>query len=98
MDLAGASTWLFATASVYLLACARNPIRGFESKIFCQAAVSVHTSTQQAGTRVTQAKPSRFILNSTLVHRIKATPASIWLEMPNNGHKVLMPPKGSTTP
>jgi hypothetical protein len=76
----------------------RNPMRGFGSKIFCQAAVSVHTNTQQAGTSVTQAKLSRFILKSTLVHRIKATPANIWLDMPNNGHKVFIPPNGSTTP
>ena len=29
---------------------------------------------------------------------IKATPASIWLPMPNKGHNELMPPNGSVTP
>ena len=61
-------------------------------------AVSVQASSHSVGSAVTHAYWPRFILNSTQVPSISAIPASIWLAMPNSGHKVLMPPSGSTTP
>ena len=67
-------------------------------KIFCQPAVSVHPAAKPPVRWSPMRSGARFILNSTTVHRINAMPASIWLEMPNSGHSVLMPPSGSTTP
>ena len=58
----------------------------------------MHTTSHTVGTIVTQAKRSRFILNSTTVHRMSAIAASIWFAVPNSGHSVQMPPSGSITP
>ncbi|MNQ76275.1 hypothetical protein D3C85_911060 [compost metagenome] len=96
--LAGASRSPAASASWYFRAWARKPILTSGCSSFWKPAVRVQISSQTAGTAVAQAKRSRFILNRTTVPRIRATAASIWLAMPNSGHRLLMPPRGSTTP
>ena len=87
-----------SSAAWNLSASARKPIFGLVSKTFSQPAVSVQMSSQVAGRIVTQAYLCRFILNRTTVHSMSATPASIWLEMPNSGHRMFTPPFGSITP
>src|SRR6478735_4771423 len=75
-----------------------NPTFGSGLNTFSSPAVVVHTTSQVAGAIVTNAKRSRFILNSTTVHTVSAIAASIWLAVPNNGQRVQMPPNGSITP
>ena len=79
-------------------ACARKPIAGLAWNSFCQPAAIVQISSQDAGRMLTQATRWCFILNSTTVQSSSAIAASIWLEMPNRGQSVLMPPSGSMTP
>ncbi|MNN92213.1 hypothetical protein D3C81_2104600 [compost metagenome] len=50
------------------------------------------------GIIVTHTYFSFFILKRITVPKINAIAASIWLPTPNSGHKLLMPPSGSTTP
>ena len=38
------------------------------------------------------------VLISMAVPTLKAIAASIWLAIPNNGHRILTPPLGSITP
>ena len=54
-----------------------KPTAGFGLNTFSKPAVTVQTTSQTAGTMVTQANRSRFILNSTTVHRVSAIAASI---------------------
>ena len=96
--LAGARILPAAAASPNFQAWARKPTFGSGLATFSSPAVTVQMTSHAAGTIVTQANCSRFILNSTTVHRISAIAASIWFEAPNSGHSVQMPPNGSMTP
>src|SRR6516164_10608125 len=96
--LAGANSWPAAIAFPYLSAWLMNPTLGSELNTFSSPAVVVHTTSHVAGTSVTSAKRSRFILNRTTVHTVSAIAASIWLAVPNSGHNVQIPPNGSITP
>src|SRR5215467_1908801 len=97
-DFAGASSWPAAIASPYLSAWLMKPTFGSGLNTFSNPAVVVHATSQVAGAIVTSAKRSCFILNSTTVHSVSAIAASIWLAVPNRGHSVQIPPKGSITP
>ena len=75
-----------------------NPTFGSGLSTFSSPAVIVQTTSHVAGTIVTHANRSRFILNRTTVHTVNAIAASIWLAVPNSGHSVQIPPNGSITP
>src|SRR5215813_1661568 len=67
-----------------------------EAEYLLDSPVVVQITSHAAGAIVTHANRSRFILNRTTVHTVRA--ASIWLAVPNSGHSVQMPPNGSITP
>ena len=63
------------------------------------ASVSVHTTSQIVGTKVTQAYAWRLHLEQDDRGKDQRDGSQHLVGgMPNNGHKVLMPPSGSTTP
>src|SRR6266403_3205158 len=78
-------------------AWARNPSRGSAENTFCQPAVIVTITSQASGAAVTQANRARSILMRIVVPTHNATAASSWFEIPNSGHRELIPPSGSTT-
>src|SRR5437588_292110 len=91
-DLAGASTWLSASARLNFAAWLRKPTLGFALNTISSPAVTVQTTSHAVGTIVTQAYRSRFILNSTTVQSVSEIAASIWLVAPKSGHIVQIPP------
>ncbi len=88
-----------AIFSLYWLAIKKKPSScGLVLNSFSPSAQVVQSSSHRAGTTVTQIYLVRFIFTSTTVPSTRATAASIWLEIPNSGHRLLTPPSGSTTP
>src|SRR6516162_3102849 len=71
---------------------------GFELQIFWALAVIVIETSQPNGKSVTQAKRLLPILITIVVHTQSAMVAKSWFEIPNRGHRLLMPPSGSSTP
>ncbi|MNL68434.1 hypothetical protein D3C87_1931530 [compost metagenome] len=88
-----------AIFALYWLAINRKPSScGLVLNSFRPSAQVVQSSSHIAGTTVTQMYLVRFIFTRTTVPSTRATAASIWLEMPNSGHRLFTPPSGSTTP
>src|SRR6266702_157220 len=78
---------------------AKNPNFGSTLITFCHAATVVTVASHASGAPVTQAYAFLFaVLMMMAVDTDNAIAASIWLEIPNSGHRMLIPPLGSITP
>jgi len=87
-----------ASFAAMSFAAAKKPSLMSSLKIFCQAAVVVTIVIHASGTAVTHTYLSFALLIRMPVATDSAMAASIWFAMPNRGHRMLMPPFGSTTP
>src|SRR5687768_5616563 len=81
-----------------VLRAAKKPMRGSSLVIFWKAAVVVTVTSHASGRPGTQAWRSRPDLTKIAVTTASAMAASIWFAIPNSGHRMLMPPFGSSTP